>query len=410
MQTIRVSALAPYSAGKTLYLASMYRQLSLISRGRSFYLKTDYATSLNLNSTFNTAKDPKAAWPPASRTSNDYQFTVCIPTPQGEYTPLQFNYLDYPGSLLTNPAVMDDPKTQEVIDRLRDAHALLVLLDGCGVLASLLNEPAGERFLNFELTSTFEFIQQSQCPVHFAVTKWDLLDGRYTLRQVRNRLLAEESFRNIIDSRGELSKAPIRLIPTSSVGMGFAEQLPNGQMRKTGSQIRPFQVQLPIISVLPDFFAYARIELEGSELLKQAMRLERLARTEDHEQRRARWLNSARSLINLAAGPAARQALARRYPALGRLLPENSAELVDNLMLLAESAIRRHDMQAADQREQQLTRAAELKQTVNDDRSALHLVQAEFDEIVGAFDRTHPESLLSVDGKLVEEEPPPGPV
>jgi len=45
MQTIRVSALAPYSAGKTLYLASMYRQLSLISRGRSFYLKTDYATS-----------------------------------------------------------------------------------------------------------------------------------------------------------------------------------------------------------------------------------------------------------------------------------------------------------------------------------------------------------------------------
>lgn len=405
MQTVNVHALGPSGAGKTVYMASMYRQLSLAGSDRSFYLKTDHASSLSLNSAFNKAANPNDVWPVATGSFKEHQFTVCVRTAHADYDVVQFNYLDYPGSILTDPSAVGAEKAKETVERLRHAHALLVLLDGAGVLACLRNEPRGDRFLNFELTSTLEIVQQSRCPVHFAVTKWDLLDGQHTLREVRDRLLAEESFANVIGSCAEYSKAPIRLIPVSSVGSGFAELLPNGEMRKTGKRARPFQVELPFVSVLPDFFesAYRQLDEDQHELL---IRVERLRRSERGAKLRARVLERSRELIQQVVGPAVVRRALKRHPQLAEQLPDDSEELLDSLILLVESAIRRRETQAEETLEQERLSVATLRETVDDGRSAMRLLEAEFDEIVRRFKGAHPESLLNPDGDgtILDEE------
>ena len=49
---------------------------------------------------------------------------------------------------------------------------------------------------------------------------------------------------------------------------------------------------------------------------------------------------------------------------------------------------------------------ATLRETVDDGRSAMRLLEAEFDEIVRRFEGAHPESLLNPDGDgtILDEE------
>ena len=56
---------------------------------------------------------------------------------------------------------------------------------------------------------------------------------------------------------------------------------PNGQMHKLGQPARPFQVELPFISVIPDFFTYACAELQTKDrdLLNRVQRHLRNAET-----------------------------------------------------------------------------------------------------------------------------------
>ncbi|MDJ0733922.1 MAG: hypothetical protein QNJ47_07530 [Nostocaceae cyanobacterium] len=84
-----------------------------------------------------------------------------------------------------------------------------------------------------------------------AISKWDTLIDEYSLEELRDRLLQIEEFRNLIQLCNQ-ARLPVRLIPISSVGMGFAELQPDGSMAKTGSLPNPFLVEMPLACILPD--------------------------------------------------------------------------------------------------------------------------------------------------------------
>jgi hypothetical protein len=397
VRTINVHALGPSGSGKTVFMAAMYRQLRFKGRDADFYLKTDHATAVHMNSVFNAVANPEEAWPASTRVPSEWEFGLTVSTPSGNYEPLKITYLDYPGLILTAPRAAEDERYQRVIEQLTSAHALLVLLDGTGVRACLRGEPQGRRFLDFELSSSLEIVQQTRCPVHFAITKWDLLDGTHHLREVRDLLLGDDNFRDLIRGRFDSPAGPIRIIPVSSVGNGFAAIQPDGRMHKLGQPARPFQVELPFISVIPDFFTYAYAELQTREhgLLDKLQRHLRSADGTEIANRTAARLAPARDFTRKVIAPHLAKALRASHPALAMLLPSDPTELVDELFLLVQDVAHRAAAMTAKQRTADAEAVASLRDNVHDQLSALKLIEAQFHNILARFEETCPESLLA---------------
>jgi len=378
-------------------MAAMYRQLRFKGRDADFYLKTDHATAVYMNSVFNAVANPQENWPASTRVPSEWEFGLTVATPAGDYEPLKMTYLDYPGLILTAPRAAEDERYQRVIEQLTSAHALLVLLDGAGVLACLRGEPHGRRFMDFELSSSLEIVQQTRCPVHFAITKWDLLDGAHSLKEVRDLLLGDDNFRGLIRGRFESPAGPIRLIPVSSVGTGFAAMQPDGQMRKLGPQARPFQVELPFISVIPDFFSYAYAELQTKDhaLIDKLQRHLRSTDGAEMASRSAGRMAAARDIARRVLAPHLAKALKASHPALAMLLPSDPTELVDELFLLVQGVSRRAAEMAARQRATDAAAVTSLRENVHDQQSALKLIETQFHGILARFEEKWPESLLA---------------
>ncbi len=396
VRTINVHALGPSGSGKTVFMAAMYRQLRIKRGDADFYLKTDHATSVHMNSVFNAVANPQEEWPASTRVASEWEFGLTVRTPAGEFEPLKMRYLDYPGLILTAPRAAEDERYQQVIEQLRSAHALLVLLDGAGVRACLRGEPQGRRFLNFELSSSLEIVQQTRCPVHFAVTKWDLLEGAHTLKEVRDLLLGDDNFRDLIRGRFESPAGPVRLIPVSSVGTGFAAMQPNGQMHKLGQPARPFQVELPFLSVIPDFFTYACAELQTKDrdLLNRVQRHLRNAETDEHPGRNAGRLAATRELTRRVLASRLAKSLKESNPVLAALLHDQD-QLADGLFLVAQEISRRAAALTGRRRAADAAAVASLRESVHDQISALQLIETQFHEILGRFEQNCPESLLA---------------
>lgn len=396
MRTINVHALGPSGSGKTVFMAAMYRQLRIKRADADFYLKTDYATSVHMNSVFNAVANPQEEWPASTRVASEWEFGLTVTTPAGDFEPLKMRYLDYPGLILTAPRAAADERYQQVIEELKSAHALLVLLDGAGVLACLRGEPQGRRFLDFELSSSLEIVQQTRCPVHFAVTKWDLLEGAHTLQEVRDLLLGDGSFRDLIRGRFESPAGPIRLIPVSSVGTGFAAIQPNGQMQKLGPPARPFQVELPLISVIPDFvtYAYSELRAKDQDLLDRVQRHLRNAESDDLSGRNAGRLVMARELTKRVLASRLAKSLKASNPVLAALL-HNEDQLADGLFFVVQEISRRAGALTDKRRAADSAAVASLRAGVHDQLSALQLIEVQFHEILARFEQEYPESLLA---------------
>jgi hypothetical protein len=395
VRTINVHALGPSGSGKTVFMAAMYRQLRIRRENTDFYLSTDNATAVHMNSVYNAVANPQEEWPSSTRVPSEWDFGLTVSTPDGDFEALKMKYLDYPGATLTAPRAAADEKFQKVIEQLKSAHALLVLLDGAGVLACLRGQPQGRRFLDFELSRSLEIVQQNRCPVHFVVTKWDLLESAHTLREVRDLMLGDETFRDLIRARQEIPAGPMRLIPVSSVGSGFAAMQPDGQMQKLGQPARPDKVHLPFCSVLPDVISHLYAELQSTEqgLLSRVQRQVVAPRGTPAAGQGGldRLKDAARRLM---ASQLARQ-LMDRNPTLARLLPDNSDDLAYALFFIYGEVSRRAAAVTEKRRAADASQVAALRAGVHDQLSALQLVQAQFQEILARFEREYPESLLT---------------
>lgn len=262
MNTYTVIMLGPSGSGKTVFLSSMYKKLA--TQGDSgFFLEIDGAEKRKRLNNIYTQIAIDEKWPKGTKYSevSEWAFTCRVQTENLPiYSACRFTYLDYAGGRLTDEMEEEDSVFE---NKLKEADALLGLLDGQRLCALMRNEKLGLVWAVNDLPNMLTVMQSIQKPIHFAISKWDIIQGNFTLEEIRNRLLQIDELKNLVKSR-EKSVVPVRLIPVSAVGMGFAKLQPDGSMTKTGVLPQPFQVEVPLACVLPDM-----IQTKLEELMKK---------------------------------------------------------------------------------------------------------------------------------------------
>jgi hypothetical protein len=257
MRNYNIVTLGPSGAGKTVFLASLFKQLS-IQGEYGFFLEVEDANKRRMLNSIYTELISNDKWPRGTKGEvNDWIFTCCVKPPiSSTYPVCNFTYLDYAGGLLTDMTEEDNDFDFE--QKVSAADAVLAILDGQKVLAFMQDSDIANQdvsiWLHKDLPNLMQLINRcGAIPVHFIISKWDLLDKNYRLLEVRNRLLEKVTeFKSVVQNINN-TDCPVRLIPVSSVGMNFATLQPDGSMKKVPSETpRPFQVEVPLAYVLTD--------------------------------------------------------------------------------------------------------------------------------------------------------------
>jgi GTPase SAR1 family protein len=265
MKSYKILVLGASGSGKTVFLASLYEKLSVQRKEIGFYLELPEREHLILVQKYNEIADPLRPWPAGTRRHevSTWQFTNATQASGTHFPLFQFTYWDYAGERLTEPGA-DGEATFALSREAQQADALLMLLDGQKILY-MMNGVTQNTLppLNHDLSYILPIINQVGFkPVHFVITKWDLLEEQYTLAEIRRRLLADDKMAAVIEMRRPY-QIPTRLIPVSSVGTGFARLNRQGQMVKVNNgRPRPFQVEMPLACTLVDGFQSARLEMQ----------------------------------------------------------------------------------------------------------------------------------------------------
>lgn len=267
MQSHKVVILGASGSGKTLFLASMYETLSIQRPGIGFFLEPSPEQRVLLANKYKEVADPSKGWPPGTRREvSEWNFDCVIKARSDNYRLFQFVYLDYGGGIVTDDPVEGDEVLVEIDEQAKVAAALLVLVDGQKLHHALEhNEPPWS--LLHDLRLLLPIVQKTHLkPVHFVVTKWDLLEEKYTLGNVRDKLMEDDKFAAIVEQQ-RIHETPTRLIPVSAVGRGFARLDQAGVMKKNPQGVpKPFQVEVPIACTLIDGFSIAKRQLTKRQI------------------------------------------------------------------------------------------------------------------------------------------------
>lgn len=250
----RILMLGPTNAGKTVFLASMYYKLSTLNPDTGFFLVTDETVPDQadvLRKYIETLTDlAKEEFSDSTIPSelSEWRFICKVKSPGIFYSLMRFTYYDYAGERIK--LLFDRGRyTPAFPGILKKADILLAMLDGEEVLKLMRGEASNfnEEFADYIIP----VLTNSTQPVHFIITKWDLLQKHYTLDAVRIRLMKESPrFRDFIHVQRTI--APLRLIPVSAVGPYFAQVQPDGKVKKVNPRIEPYNVEMPLVSILFD--------------------------------------------------------------------------------------------------------------------------------------------------------------
>jgi GTPase SAR1 family protein len=372
-----VAVVGPDGCGKTVYLASMYHKLYGQCKDTQFFLRSEQNRLLNerYNQLVNSEQ-----WPDSTREISQWHFRCCV---QAEneyiYEVFQFTYLDYAGERITDTK-QDTPLRTELDERFKQADTFLVMLDGKKIRALMHGEKDGERFISVELPNILQILldRDEPAPVHFVITKWDLLQPDYSFKQVYNCLLTIEGFRQFVQRR---KKYPTRLIPVSSIGSEFAELQADGTMRKIPGKLpHSFQVEMPLACVFLDVLQIALQKLTEEEVS--------IARTNRH----LPILTVLKSVIPELK--ILRKNIRNRYQdkTLIRILTHES---VDLLIDYAESWVKGvHEQEA--QKDKRLRRERDITlMKIKDEKTAAKHVMKNFEYLSNRLEQAFPESNLS---------------
>ena len=269
MKTYRILTLGASGSGKTVFLASMFKQLSIQGEDGFFLDANNHQKQKILNSVY-TNLIAGEIWPTGTKYSeiSEWSFTCRVRNVADfeDYPACKFVYFDYAGGRFTDMDE-DDSELQETI---KESDAILGLLDGQKILALMNNnsDPKLDIFLDKDLPAIIKWMSHCKVPIQFVISKWDLLENNFSLKQIRDRLLEIPQLEQLIRDQNKKG-SPVRLIPVSSVGAGFAIPETDGSMKKIpGSIPHPFQVEVPLACVLPDKF-----EADLREIVKQQEKL-----------------------------------------------------------------------------------------------------------------------------------------
>jgi hypothetical protein len=209
------------------------------------------------------------------------------------------------------------------------------------------------------------------------ITKWDMLAPRYTLEQVRAQLMSDYNFHDLVEARAQDSPATIRLIPVSAVGFDYAAVDADGEMRKLGGRPRPYNVHLPLFSVLPDF-----LTLVHTKVAEQRNTLGAVPEPEIE----GRLSTAARKVSALAVHTAVK----RWFPLFGLVPPivvEQAIGFGDRLLARRSKGARA----AARARDDLLAK----RHTVDSELAALDLLMEQCAGVVEEFEDAEPASVLT---------------
>lgn len=293
MDPIRIMMLGPTQSGKTLYLSAMWQKLQL-PLDPGFHLDAVTATGQPDSDARNRLDRiyahllNKPDFPPGTGigSKSTYRFSCLIRSQNVAYTACTFEYMDYAGGLLSQESVID-PDFEQAIS---SADVLLGLIDGVRLLLAMENDLAARDWVANELApvlisvaTSLDQKQRRPVSIHFVISKWDAiqqLSPSRTLKEYRDFLLGFPPIQALLRLAGE--SATIRLIPFSSLGLGFAqahaEQVEHAsgvtttvvhiRKRAVGESARPpipLNVEIPIACALPDVLTQRLAELAAQE-------------------------------------------------------------------------------------------------------------------------------------------------
>lgn len=249
MENFKVVTLGTSGAGKTLFLASLFKELSTQKNSGFKLVVEDIEKKKRLNGIYHQIITGDK-WPKGTKNIAEWTFNCCVQTEElKNYTACQFTYYDYAGGRLI------DNEDQPFEKLVKEADAILGLLDGRKIYACLTDEDQKLKniFFNQDLPSILKRMQTSNVPLHFVISKWDILQqNNISLSQVKKLLLGVPEFEKLLEIRKEIG-SPVRLIPISAVGLNFATLQPDGSMKKNLEvQAKPFLVAVPLACILPD--------------------------------------------------------------------------------------------------------------------------------------------------------------
>lgn len=310
MNTFHVVALGPSGAGKTVFLAALHDVLGKQPMGEGISAKSSSPEQAALlRRVYREVVDPEADWPRSTNPGlemREFTFEFAVSWTQSRllgpprvrtYPALTISYVDYAGEWIpdadqTAPALMGPFR-----DRIQEAHALLGIIDGLKLLQYLSGDPAGNAFMAHQLRPIVEFMVGIDKPIHFIITKWDLLAGKHTLDEVNARLLEsnEAGFRALVESRMARRRwnrnpiGTIRLIPVSSVGPMAALGEDWSVIKTNRERATQLNVDVPLVAAVADVCDLA------AEQLRQREQARRAAKEAGPEAREATVDQSARA-------------------------------------------------------------------------------------------------------------------
>jgi energy-coupling factor transporter ATP-binding protein EcfA2 len=381
MKDYKVIMLGSSGSGKTVLLASMYKQLAIHGDAKFFLEVGSGENRKRLNSVYMQVATGET-WPRGTRPSeiSEWSFTCKVQTPNlSVYPACKFTYIDYPGGLITDESEDDASISSQLDDELADADAFLGLLDGQKILEMMKGQKGGDVLIYNDLPNMLPIMSQSgtENPVHFVISKWDLIENHFSLESIRERLLAIRDFKQLVQSRVQAG-SQVRLIPVSSVGSGFAVPQPDGSMKKVvGHQPEAFQVEMPIACVLP-----AKFRLELSRLNEEKQ--EELSRKIEIKPNYTFWDNL-------------RMFIADTIETVWEMLPENyqlGNKIFQRLINFAEEEPLRKKEEAERRTEELRQERDKTLRAVTDEETALEHVIASFLHIESTLDTRFPASNL----------------
>ncbi|MEU4689711.1 hypothetical protein [Actinoplanes sp. NPDC023714] len=319
--TIRVMVFGEAGAGKTVYLAGMFRQLSVARPDSIITLHTREVDRLKLNRIYTDVVNPRLHDFPATTTwvADPWHFTCQFTNQHGTFYPMAVEYLDYDGRMLdpihgelemSDDDVDADPGLQQLYAYRDRADAYLILIDGLKLLRMLCGAPELEHWLENYLGQQLQVIERRQDhtgrrpPLHLVITKWDLLDGRVidgepvTLDTIAQLLTRQGIFADHLERRFHDKDRPVRLIPVSVTGPFAAFDEQTGRVVKVpGQPVIPCNVDIPFAALLPDILRW-RLDQMVTDLRSPADE-----RTVERLRRSALLLRSARGLTDSVRSP-----------------------------------------------------------------------------------------------------------
>jgi hypothetical protein len=244
-----VFVLGTRGAGKTVFVSSMYRRLMVYSNKRGYFLRcTNDRLSAELIGNFSEIERTDSGWPPSTQSACEYIFDCAYVSKfvGAPNTICRFSYVDFPGGWVTG----EGAATFSVQERAQASDSILVLLDGKKIKDHMDGVRDASRPILDEvllMTPTIQACAAARKPIHFLITKADLLPpSTYQLRRIQDELFRIVPFRELLEHQSRL--APIRMVPVSAVGDNFAWLDPTtGKMeKKPGAFARPYNIDVSL--------------------------------------------------------------------------------------------------------------------------------------------------------------------